>query len=406
VLVPGALGERRTGPEIRAWALACALRDAGHDVACAVLGAAPGERAGITIVPFHRRGVLDAARRREVVLGATVPPWLLAWRGPGAPSVVCDLYDPVELEQATGEGPAARRRAATAAALRRMALQRADLVLCANAAQHAALAAELAALGRGGRDGPGLLVVPFGLPPAPAPTAAAPLRSLFGLLPDTPLVLWWGSVWRWLDAATAVRAIALVRERVPEARLVLTTGRPPLRDAERHAATAEVRELAASLGLLGDGVLLVEHWIPFAERHAWIADADAAVVLHAATAEAPLAARARLQDLLWAGVPVVATRGDEDVAAMEAGGAATGVGARDPAAVADALVALLTDPARRTAMHRAAAVMADARRWPAVTAPLVGALEDAPRAGGRVPVRRVGGFYARRGAQRVRVATS
>ena len=48
----------------------------------------------------------------------------------------------------------------------------------------------------------------MGLPPRPPPAAGHPLRERFAAIgADDPLVLWWGSVWRWLDAGTVVEAI-------------------------------------------------------------------------------------------------------------------------------------------------------------------------------------------------------
>ena len=40
-------------------------------------------------------------------------------------------------------------------------------------------------------------------------------------------MLWWGKVWKWFDAATAIHAFALVVEQRPDARLVISAGKAP-----------------------------------------------------------------------------------------------------------------------------------------------------------------------------------
>src|SRR5439155_902947 len=69
---------------------------------------------------------------------------------------------------------------------------------------------------------------PMGLPAPPPPAAGHALRERFPAIgPDDPLVLWWGSVWRWLDAHTVVEAIGrLAAGPRPDVRLVITAGRP------------------------------------------------------------------------------------------------------------------------------------------------------------------------------------
>ena len=72
--------------------------------------------------------------------------------------------------------------------------------------------AELLALGDGlalAVDG-GLdpVVIGFGIPDPPPASGRRPLRERFPqIAEDDTVVLWWGSIWRWLDAATALAPI-------------------------------------------------------------------------------------------------------------------------------------------------------------------------------------------------------
>lgn len=377
VLVPGALGERLSGPEIRAVRLAQAM-SAEHAVTLMAPGAGRGEHEGLPVVPFSRRRLLREGRHHDVLMASTVPPFALALKRSLGIFTVSDQYDPVELELSTLAAGADRARA-TARAARRLQLRSADLVLCAGESQRRLLEAEIEGLGSA--VDPPLLSVPFGIDADPAESERRPLRERFPQIEvGDRVVLWWGSLWRWLDAETAIRAIASLAVSRPDVKLVFTAGRPPNGDAERHSALAEARRLAAELGVLDRSVLFLDEWIPYAQRAGYLRDADVGLTLHRDTEEASLAARARYMDYLWTGLPCVLGRGDETAERFEAGGFATLVESGSPEATAAAILALLEEPRRETAAA-AGRRLADEFRWQRVAAPLPAALRELAPAG-------------------------
>ncbi len=398
VLVPGALGERLSGPEIRSTRLARCIA-AEHEVTLMAMGAGEREWEGMAVVPFSRMRLIREARRHDALLAATIPPFALAlkrWLGIYA---ISDQYDPVELELGTLQGGTGRARA-TARAARRLQLRSADLVLCAGSRQHELLAAELDAFGD--VPHPPLRVVPFGLEGEPAPPASSPLREHFRQIgEDDRIVLWWGSLWRWLDAETAIRAFALLADSQPRLKLVFTAGRPPSGDSERHSAVDAARELARQLELLDRSVLFLEEWIPFERRGDCLQEADLGLTLHRNTEEAPLAARARYMDYLWADLPCVLGRGDETADRFEAGGFATLVEPGSPREAATAIAGMLEGEAQERA-RAAGRGLADEFRWERATAPLLTALREVgpvrARAGGARSrqLRRTASYYLRR----------
>lgn len=372
VLVPGALGERLSGPEIRAVRLARAM-SAEHEVTLMAPGAGGGEHEGLPVVPFSRRRLLREARRHDVLMASTVPPFALALKRRLKLFTVSDQYDPVELELGTLAAGADRARA-TARAARRLQLRSADLVLCAGERQRQLLEAEIESLGPA--VDPPLRNVPFGIDADPPASERHPLRERFPQIEvGDRVVLWWGSLWRWLDAETAIRAVASLSVSRPDVKLVFTAGRPPNGDAERHSALAEARRLAAELGVLDRSVLFLDEWIPYAQRGDYLRDADVGLTLHRDTEEASLAARARYMDYLWTGLPCVLGRGDETAERFEAGGFATLVAAGTPDATAAAILALLEEP-RREMAAAAGRRLADEFRWQRVAAPLPAALRE------------------------------
>jgi glycosyltransferase involved in cell wall biosynthesis len=234
----------------------------------------------------------------------------------------------------------------------------------------------------------------MGLPAAPPPSAERPLRERFGPIgPRDPLVLWWGSAWRWLDAASAVEAIGILAQRRPDLRLVITAGRPANAATDPLNATEDVRALARERGLLDRNVFFLDEWVPFDQRHRYLADADLGITLHADTAEATLAARARYMDCVWASLPQVVAEGDEVAERLGQAGAASLVPPKDPAAAAAAIDALLTDRDRLENAARACRRVAAEYRWPALLDPLVDCVEQSS------PAQRSAGLLLRAGAQ-------
>jgi glycosyltransferase involved in cell wall biosynthesis len=401
ILVPGTLGERLSGPEIRAVRLGQAL-SAEHRVTLMAPGAGSGEHDGLAVVPFSRRRLLREARRHDVLMASTVPPFALALKRSLRIFAISDQYDPVELELGT-LGKGASRARATARAARRLQLRSADLVLCAGLRQGELLEAEIETFETAGR--PPLCSVPFGIDGELPPGEGHPLREHFDQIGvGDRIVLWWGSLWRWLDAETAIRAIASLAGTRPDIKLVFTAGRPPNGDAERHSVLAEAKRLAAELGVLDKSVLFLEEWVPFAQRGDYLRDADLGLTLHRDTEEASLAARARYMDYLSAGLPCVLGRGDETAGRFEESGFATLVEAGSPDATAGAIVSLLEEPARSKAAE-AGQRLADEFRWQRLAAPLLVALREiepeARRPAGSRQLGRTTSYYARRLADRV-----
>lgn len=409
VLVPGELGERLVGPEIRALEFAKALR-VDYDVTLAAHRSQAGERDGMPVVPFTRRRLLREAPRHDIVIGACLPPYLLALRQLHRFVAVADLYDPHEQELATLRAGRERTRELRArAAIQTLQLRHSDAVLCASRHQRAEiLRAARESLGRRAeRLDP--LVVPFGIPDPPPLSGRRPLREHFRQIAEQDtIVLWWGSVWRWLDAETPVRAFALIAAERPDVKLVITAGRPPNKEAgRRFDATEEMRALAAELGVLDSSVLFFDEWIPYEQRYDYLREADIGVTLHRHAEEARLAARARYMDYLSAALPCVLGRGDETAEELGAGGFARLLENPDPAALASALLALADDPAALAAARAAGERLAAERHWSAVGAKLRCALADLGsertprRTVSLAPLTGAGAYYARSLLERI-----
>jgi glycosyltransferase involved in cell wall biosynthesis len=374
VVVQGGAGAKVAGPEIRGWALARALAE-HHDVTVAVEKPSASSREGLRLIRNRRSELVGEARRHDAVVAPVLPPYLLLALRASGTVTVSDQYDPVWLELALlADQPGMSRVLRAQLMIRDAQVRFADVIVVAGERQRQLLLDELGGLGHS--TGPAVVNVPFGVPAEPERSAARPLRAAFPEIgPDDPLILWWGKVWKWFDASTAIRAFAHVVERRPNARLVITAGKAPKAKFDLFDESEQARELSRSLGLLGQNVFFLDEWTPYDRRHAYLQDADIGLTLHANTAEAPFAARARYMDYIWAGLPCVLARGDEIAASFGAAGFATLVDPADADATAQAILGLIDDPRSRAAARSAGLALAESYRWPNAVRPLAAAIE-------------------------------
>jgi glycosyltransferase involved in cell wall biosynthesis len=384
------VGEEMAGLSIRYVELARAL--APHAQATVAGTQAPGTPppAGVQIASFdpHRPVALKAhVEAADVVV--THPQWPIVtrWLRRSRARVVVDLYDPEALEALEHFSDRRRtvRRLMHQLTLDRLdgALETGHLFVCASEKQRdlwlgAMLARRLIGPELYDRD-PSLRsvidVVPFGVPDEPPDDAGRDaIRERFpDIGPDDEVVLWNGGVWSWLDAPTAIRAVARLAQRRPQVRLVFMGAHS---GPAGGRAAEEARRVARDLDVLGTVVRFNDRWVPYDERAAWLQHADCAVSTHRDHLETRFAFRTRLLDCLWAGLPVVCSTGDDLAERVEREGLGAAVAGGDDEALAAALEGVLAHG--RAAHGDALARAAEEFRWSRVAEPLARFLEEGP----------------------------
>jgi glycosyltransferase involved in cell wall biosynthesis len=135
-------------------------------------------------------------------------------------------------------------------------------------------------------------------------------------------------------------------------------------------AVDETIALARELGVL-DTHVAFNPWVPYAERHAWLREADLGVSTHRDHLETRLSFRTRMLDYLWAALPIVCTRGDVFADLVEQHGLGLTVPPEDVPALAAAIERLLDDEVMRGASRSALRGLAARMRWSQVTQPLL-----------------------------------
>ncbi|TQL03672.1 glycosyltransferase involved in cell wall biosynthesis [Cellulomonas sp. SLBN-39] len=376
------LAPQMAGPAIRAWEISRHLAAAGADVRLVTFGACSVDGDG-----FAARHIEVGSFRAEVeavdvvVLQGFVVrtfPWLQSC----PQRIVVDLYDPFQLETLEVdryETPEVRAQALDRARAELDAqIARGDLFLCASRRQRDLWLGHLAAAGRVNPatydDDPGLdrlvRVVPFGLADdAPVQQEHAVRGVVDGIGPDDKVVLWGGGVYNWFDPVTLVRAIGRLHAEDPAVRLYFLGMKHPNPDVPQMRVAVEARRVADELGLTGTVVHFNEEWVPYARRADHLLDADVGVSTHFAHVETEFSFRTRILDYLWAGLPIVTTRGDAFAELVDEHGLGVSVPDRDVDALVAALRTALADEGGR--MRRQVRQVAPRFRWSQVLAPLV-----------------------------------
>ncbi|MHB1130991.1 MAG: glycosyltransferase family 4 protein [Chloroflexota bacterium] len=297
--------------------------------------------------------------------------------------IVVDIYDTfvfenLEHHRYLPEYGQARALAGDLTALTTI-LQAGDFFICANERQRDFWLGMLAAHGRVNSRTYGadrslrklIDLVPFGISAEP-PRRSVPVVK--GVHPKIAaldrLLIWGGGLWDWLDPQTLVKALAQVRATRTDVKL-LFMAQQPLTSAVQsgNRAGAESVALARDLGLLDECVFFGD-WVPYAERGAYLLEADIGVSLHLDGAETHFAFRTRLLDYIWAGLPILATEGDslgEMVAARSLGRV---VPAGDADQVATAVLSLLAEKDLRERLARDFSQAAAPLVWEKAARPL------------------------------------
>jgi glycosyltransferase involved in cell wall biosynthesis len=390
------VGPRMAGPAIRSWEFSRLLsRD--HDVVLAAPPPLPAEAPGFALIEARRSKVGRAVRNADVVLIQGTALHVFPGIARAGRPLVVDFYGPYVLENleahsALGTGA---RRAMHQHDLGTMMKQArlGDLFLCASERQRYYWLGLLTAAGRINPltyDGDPTLerliaIVPFGLPDRLIDREPRPIADL---APDDRLLLWWGGIWNWLDPITLLRALKDVVKAHPEVRLFFMGARHPNPAVAPMRRTADAIELARNLGLL-DRNAFFKPWSGYEEREAYLARASVGLSLHLPHLETMFAFRTRVLDYLWAGLPMLVTRGDSMADLVEREGLGVTVEPEDVQAVRDGLLKLLEDEAFAKAASEAALQVSERFRWSVAARPLLdfcAAPRRSPDAGKR-PVR-------------------
>jgi glycosyltransferase involved in cell wall biosynthesis len=401
VLARTPIGTRVSSPGIRYLNLARVLREALPD-AEVVLASPPVASEdmieGIELIQYEPRRAASVVRGFDVVISMSFPvAVVLASVLRRRPLLVLDFFSQfyvewMEMGRDLYRGLHRRLWTRAVQIYANLQLQTADYILCANERQRDGYVGVLGALGRltprvYDAD-PSLRrlidVAPHGLRPEP-PKARRRLSegAVPGIGPDDRLLLWLGGILYWYDPITLLRALARLRDKHPEAKLLfLGSSYPGGSELGQGVRYREAVAEAQRLGLLNTGVFFHDAWLPHEAVVEYLAAADVAVTTYFTNAETRFAHRTRFMDFIWARIPLVCTEGD--VLADEVRDRVWGltVRERDEDGLFAAMTRLIEDEGFASRCRANLEAAARELTWEAAFAPLVAYLKqpDGPRA--------------------------
>ena len=400
VLANEHVNRRMAGPSIRSYEFARVLSADGHRVTLAspFPSDLPPQPFSVTTYDASSLPAL-VAQHRVVVLQGWVMERFPMLREADV-RLVIDLYDPFPLEVLIlfGKEAMEKRMQAQRDSIRAVTdqVRDGDLFLCASEKQRDYWLGWLTAASRVNplthQQDPTLRalidVVPFGVPAEPPRRQRPAIRGVIDDVGEDDLVvLWGGGIYNWFDPVTLIRGVGIAAQSLPRLRLVFMSTGHPNPEIQTMWTQVEARRVAAELGLTGTHVFFNESWVAYEDRADWLLDADIGVSTHFDHVETRFSFRTRILDYFWARLPVICTAGDtlaDDIERLSIG---VTVVPESPEAVAQALVELGGDAARRAACGARSAAHAASLTWPAVAAPLRRFCADPQPAADRGPGR-------------------
>lgn len=225
-------------------------------------------------------------------------------------------------------------------------------------------------------------VVAYGLPEtAPQHTRQVVKGVWPGIGLEDVVIVWGGGLWPWLDPLTAVAAIAQLHAAHPHLKLIFPGTIHPNPDVQAMPVhNTNVYAAVVEQGLLNKAVFFGE-WVPYADWPNVLLESDIALSLHHETAETQLAYRSRMLEYIWAGVPIIATRGDATGELISHYNLGQLVDYQDVAGVAQAILTMLDEPSTKYQSNLSLA--RESLTWEQTAQPLIRFCQNPRRAADR-----------------------
>jgi hypothetical protein len=191
-----------------------------------------------------------------------------------------------------------------------------------------------------------------------------------------PILLWGGGIWSWFDVDSLLRAMAILKERVPEVALWFLAARNPsgiaIHDEPFERAIGQAREL----GLLGENVFFNEEKVTPERLPGYLRHCTAGVMANPPRMEAWCSWRTRLLDLLWAGKPLFGMGFDPLSERMHQVGAGTLRPCGDAEGFSSDVAGALGDPSTMAAMAEASKRLGASMTWERTLLPILRSFES------------------------------
>ncbi len=153
-------------------------------------------------------------------------------------------------------------------------------------------------------------VAHFGLPRREPKKGKTLFRNKIpGVGSEDFLIVWGGSLANWFDSLTPIRAMARLKKRLPNAKLVFTGKKHPVWN-KLPPAYEEIIQLAKQKGIYNKNVFIYSDWVPYDQHEYYLTEADAGISTFFNHIENHFCFRIRGIDYLWANLPILTNPGN------------------------------------------------------------------------------------------------
>lgn len=387
VITGDSIAPSMAGPGIRAVQLGTVL-GVSHNVRVVTTGDFSPIESNIFIEQTTKRQLREHADWADVILFQGFILAQYPWLKYSDALLIADLYDPLHLEQLEdthSEEIEARTELirGTVAAVTQQ-LRYADFIICASEKQRDFWLGYLSALGRvnpanyvqDSSLGELIAVVPFGISEDDPVQDQPGIRGVVPGISDNDFVLLWGGgIYNWFDPLTLIHAVKQVSLTHPEVKLFFMGIAHPNPMFTEYSMSDKAILLSEELGIRDKHVFFNESWVPFDERANFLLDANVGVSTHYVHLETAFSFRTRLLDYLWAGLPIIATEGDNFAPIIEHYHLGAVVDENDVESCVEAIISMIENPQLLEKYSRNVSQVRERFRWSKVAQPLLDFVE-------------------------------
>ena len=236
--------------------------------------------------------------------------------------VVVDLYNPFQfesLEMFSYQGIGERLRiASNDLSTIKSQLQLGDLFICASERQRDLWLGMLSSVGRINPktyDQDKTLrklidVVPFGIPAEKPKHKRKVIKGVIeNIGSNDKVVLWGGGIWNWLDPITPIKAMGEICRKRKDINLIFLGVEHPDPRLPQMKKVSEAIDLSKKMGLYNKNVFF-NKWVDYEDRQNFLLESDIGISAHPSHIETRFSFRTRILDYIWAGLPIITTKGD------------------------------------------------------------------------------------------------
>lgn len=154
-------------------------------------------------------------------------------------------------------------------------------------------------------------VVPFGLPDSKPIHIRQVLKGkVEGIKKDDFVIIWGGGIYNWFDPLTLIKAMAEISKMRDDIKLFFMGVEHPNPEVKKLQLVSKTVNLAKKLGVYDKNVFFNFGWVEYDDRQNYLLESDVGVITHPEHIETRFSFRTRILDYLWAGLPIISTKGD------------------------------------------------------------------------------------------------